>query len=105
MNLGAKTLLLTKRKRRKTGAKAELRPVSWVVAEKKLRPPVMEGMWECLPQVGNGAEVQSFGKEEGQSRRTVLGITQAIAGLADAMLPREKGWPAWQSGGLTLFLR
>ena len=86
--------------------------MNWVVAEEQFRHEVLEGTWECLPWVGNGAAVRSFEKEDGQngtkggdlSRRTVLGITRAIAGLADAMLPREKGWPAWRSGGLTLFL-
>jgi hypothetical protein len=59
-----------------------------------------------------GSRVQSFEQEEQQngvggknlSRRTVLGMTRTIAGLADAMLLGQKGWHAWRSGGLTPFL-
>jgi len=113
VNPGAENLSLRKRKSGKGVAGAELRSVSWVVAEEKFSQEVLEGMWGCLRRFGKGARVRPFEREGRQNRikgrdlnrRTILGITRAIAGLADAMLLREKGWHAWRSGGLTLFLR
>lgn len=86
--------------------------MGWVVAERKLLRKLLEGMWEWLGWLGKGARVQQLEEKGLQiaikygnlNRRTVVGVTRALAGLADAMLLREKGWHAWRSGGLTLFL-
>jgi hypothetical protein len=96
----------------KAGTGAELRTLSWVVAQEKLRRNVPEGMRGHLRWFGKGAGVRRLEEKgvqdgarcESLNRRTAVGVARAIAGLADAMLLREKGWHAWRSGGLTLFL-
>jgi hypothetical protein len=83
VNHGIKDLFPRRRKWEKDSAAAELRTVSWVVAEGTLWAKSLKVMWERLRWFGKGAGVQRLEEEGQQERARERQLEPAHGGTSD----------------------